>query len=69
MTNNKITVIYADIVAYADTYIIVRGNIRVNYSNITAVTWAPHSQSKLCREHMKRHEIPVYEGFSNGGAL
>lgn len=69
MTNNKIAVNYADIVAYADSYIIVKGNIRVNYSNILAVTWAPHSQSKLCREHMKRHEIPVYEGFNVGGEI
>ena len=69
MANNKIAVIYSDIVAYSHTYLIVKGNKKVNYSDIAAVTWAPHSESKLCREHMKRHEIPVYEGFSNGGAL
>ena len=52
MQNNKITVNYADIVAYSDNYIITVGNKRVNYNQILEVTNVPHSISKLARKYL-----------------
>jgi hypothetical protein len=57
MNTKRKIINYADIVAYSDNYIIIRGNNKVPYNEILEVKNAPHSISKLARKYLVSNGI------------
>lgn len=57
MNNQRKSINYADIVAYSDDYIILKGNRKIQYNEILEVKNVPHSISKLARKYLVSNGI------------